>query len=54
MIPGSHRRVIPHIESTREVEFNRMGNPDYLDLSAIVSLEMEPGQFILFNERTLH
>ena len=54
IIPGSHRRVIPHVESTPEVQFNRMGDPDYIDLSEIVTLEMEPGQFILFNERTLH
>ena len=54
IIPGSHRRVAPHVESTPEVQFNRMGDPDYLDLSEIGTLEMEPGQFILFNERTLH
>ena len=54
IIPGSHRRVAPHVESTPEVQFNRMGDPDYIDLSEIVTLEMEPGQFILFNERTLH
>ena len=54
IIPGSHRRVIPHVESTPEVQFNQMGDPDYIDLSEIVTLEMEPGQFILFNERILH
>ena len=54
IIPGSHRRVIPHIESKPNVQFNRMGDPDYIDLNNIVTLEMEPGEFILFNERTLH
>ena len=54
IIPGSHRRVIPHVESTPEVQFNRMGDPDYIDLGDIVTLEMEPGEFILFYERTLH
>ena len=46
--------MAPHVESTPEVQFNRMGDPYYLDLSEIGTLEMEPGQFILFNERTLH
>ena len=46
--------MIPHVESTPEVQFNQMGDPDYIDLSDIVTLEMEPGEFILFNERTLH
>ncbi len=54
IIPGSHRRVIPHVESKPNVQFNRMGDPDYIDLSDIVTLEMKPGEFILFNERTLH
>ena len=54
IIPGSHRRVISHIESKPNVQFNRMGDPDYIDLNNIVTLEMEPGEFILFNERTLH
>ena len=54
IIPGSHRRVIPHLESKPNVQFTRMGDPDYIDLNNIVTLEMEPGEFILFNERTLH
>ena len=44
--------MAPHVESTPEVQFNRMGDPDYIDLSEMVTLEMEPGQFILFNDRT--
>ena len=35
IIPGSHRRVIPHIESKPNVQFNRMGDPDYIDLNNI-------------------
>ena len=33
---------------------NQMGDLGFIDTSTIVSLEMQPGEFVLFNERTLH
>ena len=54
VIPGSHRKTLPHIEATEDMVFAQMGDPDYLDLSQAVNLEMQPGEFILFNERTVH
>jgi hypothetical protein len=54
VIPGSHRKILPHIPAADDMAFAEMGDPDYIDTSAAVNLEMKPGEFILFNERTIH
>lgn len=54
IIPGSHRKVIPHIKATPDVQFKEMAEAGYYDPDDMVELEMQPGEFILFNERTLH
>ena len=54
IVPGSHRRVVPHIKATADMAFGEMGDLDYIDISNVVNLEMQPGEFILFNERTVH
>jgi len=54
VIPGSHRKTLPHIKATEDMVFAEMGDPDYIDLDQAVNLEMKPGEFILFNERTVH
>ena len=54
VIPGSHRRTLPHVRATADMGFVEMGDLDYLDLSQAVDLETRPGEFILFNERTVH
>ena len=54
IIPGSHRKIVPHVEATPDMVFNQMGDADYIDTSQAIDLEMQPGQFILFNERTVH
>jgi hypothetical protein len=54
VIPGSHRKVIPHIKATEDMHFKEMGNEKYYDSEEAIDLEMKPGEFILFNERTLH
>ena len=54
IIPGSHRRVVPHIKATADMAFGEMGDLDYIDIRNAVNLEMQPGEFILFNERTVH
>jgi len=53
-VPGSHRKIIPHVKATRDMEFGHMADPDYIDKTGYVNLEMQPGEFVLFNERTLH
>ena len=54
IIPGSHRKTLPHIKATDDMVFAEMGDPDYIDTSQLVNLEMKAGQFVLFNERTVH
>ncbi len=54
ILPGSHRKVVPHVKATSEMAFNQMGDLGFIDTSSCVNLEMQPGEFVLFNERTLH
>jgi len=54
IIPGSHRKTLPHIEATEDMVFQEMGDPDYIDTSKALNIEMKAGEFILFNERTVH
>lgn len=54
IIPGSHRKVIPHVKATPDVQFEEMADAGYYNPEDLVELEMQPGEFILFNERTLH
>ncbi len=54
IIPGSHRKVVPHIKAPSDMAFNQMGDMNFIDTNNIVNLEMHPGEFVLFNERTMH
>jgi len=54
IIPGSHKSTIPHVKAAAEHAFPTMADPGAFDPSQKVQLPMEPGEFVLFNERTLH
>ena len=54
VIPGSHRTIVPHVEATPDMHFKVMADAGYYDAGDLTDLEMQPGEFILFNERTLH
>jgi hypothetical protein len=54
VIPGSHRKLLPHVKATPDMAFLEMADPALVDASQAVDIELEPGQFILFNERVLH
>jgi ectoine hydroxylase-related dioxygenase (phytanoyl-CoA dioxygenase family) len=54
IIPGSHRNLLPHIPATPDMAFVEMADPALVDPSTAVDIELEPGQFVLFNERVLH
>ena len=54
VIPGSHRTIVPHVAATPDVQFEEMADAGYYDPCDLTDLEMQPGEFILFNERTLH
>ena len=54
VIPGSHRRQVPHVASTGTGRFGQKAAPDYVDENAKVTIELEPGQFFLFDRWLLH
>ena len=54
VIPGSHRTILPHIPADDDMEFQEMGDSRYVDQTQLINLEMEAGEFIIFNERTVH
>jgi len=54
LIPGSHKAVVPHIKSTEGMAFGEMADPAFFDQDQAVNIELQPGQFFLFNEKTLH
>jgi hypothetical protein len=54
LIPGSHRKQLPHIVAPDDMAFREMADTSGVDLSTKVDMELEPGQFFIFNEHTLH
>jgi hypothetical protein len=58
IIPRSHKRILPTVsagEAKYSAHFAALAaDPAGIDESKKVQLVMEPGQFFLFNERTLH
>lgn len=54
LIPGTHRAIVPHVEAGDEMQFEQQADPKHVDTSRLVDVELEPGEFFLFNERTLH
>ena len=53
-IPGSHKQQVPHISAPERMQFNQMADPAHFDATKAQQMVMRPGQFVLFNERTLH
>ena len=54
IIPGSHRTILPHVPSPQGMAFGEMADPSRVDTSKAVDMVLKPGEFFLFNERTLH
>lgn len=54
IIPGSHKQFIPHVRDEERDVFEEKAHPSFVNEEEAVDIELEPGEFILFNERTLH
>jgi len=54
LIPSSHRNVIPHVPSRDGMAFSEEADPALVDVTQAVDMELEPGEFFIFNERMLH
>ncbi len=54
IVPGAHKQVIPHVKAPPEMLFRQMADPNYISTQPVIDMELQPGQFFLFNEQTLH
>ena len=54
LIPGFHRKAIPHITAPLDKGFREIAAPSFVDDSNAVAMPLKAGEFFLFNERTLH
>ncbi len=54
IIPGSHRRSIPHIAADEDMAFRHIADPQFYDVDKAINMELKPGEFFLFSERLLH
>lgn len=54
LIPGSHKTVYPTVDAPPGMAFKTMTDPAFVDTSAAIDMVLKPGEFFLFNEKTLH
>lgn len=54
LIPGSHKKVIPHVTARNGMAFQKMAAPDGFDATNAVAMELKPGEFFIFSEKLLH
>lgn len=54
VLPGSHRRLYPHIHTPGLDRFAKAADLSTFDPGKAVDIELQPGEFIFFNESTLH
>ena len=54
LIPGSHRMVYPMMKSPDGMAFSQMTDMTGIDQSKAIPMTLRPGEFFLFNEKTLH
>jgi len=54
LVPGSHKRVIPHVPVQADKAFAQEADPSQFDSGRAIAMPLKPGEFFLFNERTLH
>jgi len=54
ILPGSHKKIVPHVPSRDGMAFGEEADPACIDDTRAVDMELAPGEFFLFNERLLH
>ena len=54
VIPGSHRTVVPHVAAPPGKWFSEQADPRHVDPAGARHVLLEPGQFVLFNDRLVH
>lgn len=53
-VPASHRDRVPHVEDPSRPFFDLKADPDHVDEKRAIDVELDAGEFVLFNERLLH
>ncbi|MFB1063421.1 phytanoyl-CoA dioxygenase family protein [Natrinema sp. H-ect4] len=53
VIPGSHKEFIPHTEAG-DAESQGIADSGYVDETDAISVELQPGEFLVYNTRLLH
>jgi len=54
IIPGSHKKSLPHVTSPDGMAFGEMADMTGVDQSKTIAMELKPGEFFLFSEKLLH
>ena len=54
VIPGSHRTRVSVVSSVKTGRFGRKADPEAIDTSRKIPIELEPGAFIIFDRWLLH
>ena len=54
ILPGSHKKVVPHVKSRAGMAFGEEADDNYFSQDKIINMELKPGEFFLFNEKLLH
>jgi ectoine hydroxylase-related dioxygenase (phytanoyl-CoA dioxygenase family) len=54
IIPKSNRDIFPLVEAPDDSRFEMMADPSEFDTESAVSMELEPGEFFLFSNWTVH
>ena len=54
IIPGSHKKMLPHVRAEEGKWFDEAVDMSYIDESKAIDMELHPGEFFIFSERLLH
>jgi hypothetical protein len=54
IIPGSHKKALPHVQVGEGKWFEEGTDMSYVDESKAIDMELKPGEFFIFSERLLH
>ena len=54
IIPGSHRQSLRHVKAREGLAFGEVADPAAFDAASAINMELKPGEFFIFSERTLH
>lgn len=54
LLPGTHDQVLPEVAAPEDTAFPKMADPDEFEVDDPVTMKMEAGECLIFDERTLH